>query len=391
MERVQSEENKYKQLLRETGAFLCVDCGKCTASCPVAISGVHYSPRLIVSHLLYHHRSPVPKEIWRCLTCSTCRYRCPSDVDFPGFVQKLRGEIRKLGNQPQPTHTGMIGEMVRIMSSQPSMQKRTDWLPQWVKVISGREVTTKSEDVYFVGCAPYFDVIFDEFELDLTGTHIAALNLLRITGVEPAVLADEVCCGHDSLWAGDFELFERLAQTNAQKFKAVGAKRIYVSCPECYFTLKHSYGDYLSDAGIEIINTISYLAKNLNIPQTNGKPTRITYHDSCRMGRLSSLYSEPRELLMKVPGLEIVEMELSQDRAQCCGSNLWINCDEVSKKLQQDLLDQASRTNTELMLTSCDKCRIHLTCAQLENGDLKISVQTDNILRFLYRKGVKKD
>jgi Fe-S oxidoreductase len=453
LEEVPSGKN-IKDLALGTRAYFCVDCSKCTGSCPIGIAGEIYSPRAVVQHALMDGREPVLHEIWRCLTCGTCKVRCPSDVDYPEFVRGLREIALKKGLLPQHTHGGVIREMMRIMSRFPGRQKRTAWVPDWVKIIGPDDDGQSSEDLYFVGCAPYFDIIFDSFNLNLVGTHIAALELLRSVGIRPAVLADEVCCGHDALWSGDRALFERLARLNAKALERAGAKRVFVSCPEGYHTLCAHYGDFLGNRGIEIVNTVAFLAGSLAatgaaaaergdysaedagmgnedweettaglessgrdyggedgetlmdderreyslesaLPAAeeagvgraeagaeNDRGNTVTIHDPCRMGRFSGLYDQPRALLGKLPGLRIREMEFNRDSSPCCGSNLWVNCDQLSKKLQSALIREAGKTGAGVLITSCDKCRIHLACAGLVMGEAKPEIETRNILEF---------
>ena len=95
-------------------------------------------------------------------------------------------------------------------------------------------------------------------------------------------------------------------------------------------------------------------------------------------------------MLGRIESVELREMEKSRDDSPCCGSNLWINCDSLSKRMQVELLAEARKTGAGVMLTACDKCRIHLACALMQNGRVSDGLKTDNILRFLYRKGVMK-
>jgi Fe-S oxidoreductase len=443
-----------KDIALDTRAYMCVDCSKCTGSCPIGIAGEIYSPRAVVQHALLDGRDPVLHEIWRCLTCGTCKIRCPSDVDYPEFVRALRETALEKHLLPQHTHGGVMREMMRIMGRFPDRQKRTDWVPEWVEVLSPDDDTRIVEDVYFVGCAPYFDVIFDRFRLNMVGTHTAALELLKEAGVTCAVLADEVCCGHDALWSGDRDLFGRLARLNAKALERVGARRIFISCPEGYHTLSTEYGEFLGNREVEIVNTLAYLSANLagfgaDMRQPSKAPARaagaqdevwesgqarqsstrdygaevgemdadadrseyslesarpaarigdeaetergaesdvsniVTVHDPCRMGRFSGLYDEPRALLGKLPGIEIREMAFSRDSSPCCGSNLWLNCDHLSKKLQSGLIAEAGKTGAKTLLTSCDKCRIHLACAEMVMGEVKPGIETKNILAFI--------
>jgi Fe-S oxidoreductase len=443
-----------KDLALDTRVYMCVDCSKCTGACPIGIAGEIYSPRAVVQHALLDGREPVLHEVWRCLTCGICKVRCPSDVDYPEFVRGLRENAIERQLLPQHTHGGVIRELMRIMSRHPGRQKRTDWVPGWVEVLGPENESGSAEDVYFVGCAPYFDVVFKDFNLDMVGTHIAALDLLRAAGVKPAVLADEVCCGHDALWSGDRDLFAALARRNAAALERVGARRVFISCPEGYHTLLTRYGEFFGNRKVEVINTVAFLSANAGAIRFGAAPTAsrvitagglgddawesgqagrqsmgrdyvaessgqeeaeraefalesarpagmdererraagktageavevVTLHDPCRMGRFAGLYEEPRSLIEKVGGVELREMEFSRDASPCCGSNLWINCDHLSKKLQSGLIAAAAATGAGTLLTSCDKCRIHLACASMVMGELKPEIETRNILAFL--------
>jgi Fe-S oxidoreductase len=294
---------------------------------------------------------------------------------------------------------------MRIQANERLRQNKMDWLPEWVNARGADDLDGSTEDVYFVGCAPYFDVVFADFDLDLKGTHEAALELLKATGLNPVVLKDERCCGHDALWSGDVELFRKLAGRNLEMFKAAGVRRLFVSCPEGYHTFAHEYPAHLGELGFEVINTVKYLADNPpprfdmdggaktgTRPKAGGVAEAdgagdggdaVTYHDSCRMGRFSGIYDEPRKMLAMTGGVTLKEMEFTRAQAPCY-------CDSLSKKMQMELLEEARKTGAGVMLTACDKCRIHLACALMQNGHVSDGLKTDNILRFLYRKGVRK-
>jgi heterodisulfide reductase subunit D len=389
LERAQSDE-KIRKLIQDTGAYLCLDCSKCTGSCPIGRVGAVYSPRSVVQHIVLNGGELTDDHLWRCLTCGLCQERCPADVKYPEFIGRLREDAVARGLRPQATHQGTIKELMRILAKDNLRQNKVGWLPEWVEVLDGGKSKQSDGDIYFVGCAPYFDTIFADFNLDLVGTHIAALELLRSSGVTPAVLSNERCCGHDALWAGDVELFLKLAKANVELFKEAGAKRVFVSCPEGYHTLAKQYPKHLGNLGIEFVNTVQFLAGEMTTAIKADGTASVTYHDSCRMGRFSGFYDEPRALLGLLDGMELREMEFTRDSAPCCGSNLWINCDQVSRKMQIDMLTEAGKTGAEIVLTSCDKCRIHLSCAQMEMGNVKAKIEMENILKFLHRKAVSK-
>jgi heterodisulfide reductase subunit D len=102
----------------------------------------------------------------------------------------------------------------------------------------------------------------------------------------------------------------------------------------------------------------------------------VTYHDPCRMGRYLKVYEPPRTVIRSVPDLELVEMEDNRERAMCCGSTAWVNCSGCSKLIQREKLRQARETGASVMLTTCPKCQIHLSCASRDlEADQAIEIE----------------
>ncbi|MGQ9604335.1 MAG: (Fe-S)-binding protein [bacterium] len=387
MERVELDK-KVMDVIESTRVYLCIDCSKCSASCPVGAVGALYSPKGIVQELLINNRLPSLENLWRCLTCGICSKRCPSNVDFPNFIRLLRRHCRTDDFALTQTHSGIINLVTRIMAKKSVKPRRTWWLPEFVNVID-ENTAGETDDIYFVGCAPYFDVIFADLHLELLETHIAALNLLKKCGVSAAVLADERCCGHDAIWQGDIETFVNLASINMENIRRSGAKRLFVTCPEGYYTFTNDYPALFGTLGFEVINTVKYLSENLAIESQDSDPLPITYLDSCRMGRFSGIYDEPRRLIERT-GEVLTEMPMNRQDAPCCGNSLWVNCDWILKRIQSECINQIELSGAKLLLSPCDKCRIHLTCASMENGKVNPSIRSQNILTFLYRKEVRK-
>ena len=95
-------------------------------------------------------------------------------------------------------------------------------------------------------------------------------------------------------------------------------------------------------------------------------PGRVTYHDPCRLGRMSGIFDPPRTLLARVPGLELQEMRHRGAKALCCGTSAWVRCGATNKAIQLARLDEAVATGADTLATACPKCVIHLRCAQAD-------------------------
>jgi len=355
-----------EDIIQETKTYNCLECGKCTSICPVAKYDPSYSPRgLIESALLgFGDELVFNKELFSCLTCYTCQQECPSDVDFPIFIRKARSIAQDNGQYGVCAHSGQLQSLQRLMTSPVIKQKRLGWLSKEY------HVSDKSDVLFWVGCAPYFAPIFEDIEfnaLDITKASLRALNLL---GIEPKLLPNEKCCGHDALWTGDVETFRKLAEYNAAQIKEAGVKKIVFSCPEGYRTFKLDYPNYV-DLGCEVQHISELLAEKIGENGVKFKEIKkkVTYQDPCRLGRHLGVYDAPRKVLESIPGIELVEMRHSGLESICCGTSAWTNCDSYSNMLRVERLSEAVETGAELLITACPKCQTHFRCAMVDKGD----------------------
>ena len=360
------EREEIASIVARYDAFGCQDCGKCTSSCPLALSGKEYSPRSIVNAIVRGETASerVAKDVNACLTCGVCYERCPSDVNFPEFVRDVRcnwpGDSARGGEGKHLAHGGFFQSLMRSMTSEKVAPERWRDLPEEI------ETDPRSDVLFFGGCAPYFDTFFrSHLNVDTSRILEDALRLLNFFDVRPRLMEAERCCGHDLLWSGDRENFLRLAKLNVEAMGDAGVKTVITSCPECYRTLKFDY----KACGIEPPFEVKHLYELLEDEIDKGAVAfkslgkRITYQDSCRLNRLEETRDLPRKLMGRLSSEGFSEMKDSGPGALCCGNCAWIGCDAYSKALQVKRLRQARDTGSDLMVTSCPKCQIHLRCA----------------------------
>jgi heterodisulfide reductase subunit D len=354
--------------IQETRIRLCLDCGKCTVVCPVAQCDPDFNPRLIAQKRLTRHGDgPHDETIWSCLSCHMCVERCNYRVAFPEFISALRWEAQVQGYEVKCSHGGALQAMMHMMAREDLHQDRLQWLPPDV------ELSPECDTLFFVGCAPYFDVIFNDLGVNALEGVKGALKLLNRGHVPFKLLDNERCCGHDLLIQGDRDGFVALARANIEEFARHGVRRIITGCPEGYYTLKVNYPKLLGETGIQVLHLTEVLAPLLESGELSlGKlEQRVTYHDPCTLGRCSGVYDEPRAALKAVAGLQLVEMEQSREKSLCCGASPWANCGAVNRQVQEWLLSQAEATGADLLVTACPKCQIHLRCVQ-KNGNGKV-------------------
>ena len=390
----------YQPIVQRTRAYLCLDCGKCTGVCPLARVDLNYSPRRIVERVVYGEAEAViaDPQLWSCMTCGLCSARCPSNVDFTRFIVEMRAEAFRSGERGIYAHNGILQEVMRIQTMN-VQQNRTGWLDEGVR--SGELQVADPEHagepgagdvLYFVGCLPFFDVIFEDLRIEALDIAHNAVRLLNAIGISPIVSNEERCCGADLLLAGDVESFRRLAELNVKAIKASGASKVVFTCAECYNAFKTDYPAYVGTLPFETVHLTELLADRIEAgemsfeemerPET--EPELVTYHDPCRMGRYLKVYEPPRTALAAVPGLELVEMEDNRERAMCCGSTAWVNCSSCSKLIQREKLRQARQTGARMMLTTCPKCQIHLSCAARDLDEAR-RVEVKDVTTWLGR------
>jgi len=360
--------------IRETNIRLCLDCGKCTVVCPVAQHDLAFNPRLIAQRRLSQNSQGARDEtIWSCLNCYMCVERCNYHVKFPKFIQSLRAESLAEGAQIQCSHGEALQTMMRLMAREDLQQKRLSWLPEYVRL------SPQSDTLFFVGCAPYFDVLFSDLGVNTLEGVKGALKLLNRAQIPFNIIADERCCGRDLLLQGDRKGFAALAKANMEQFARHGVKRIITNCPECYYTLKVDYPNMLGGTGIEVGHLSQVIAPLVKSGKLSlGKlEKRVTFQDPCTLGRCSRIFDEPRQILGAVAGLELVEMEQSREKALCCGATSWLQCGAVNRQIQKQRFTQAEASGAEILVTACPKCQIHLRCAQKSSDgkDARVEIQ----------------
>jgi len=339
----------------------CYQCGICSGSCPKARVLPGFLPRKMVFEQAsgFNDRQVESGMGWECLTCGRCQVECPQGVDFVSMVRDLRGEMKKKNINCVVAHDSLLSPMYNIMVHPSVKPKKKGYLREDVKT------DDNSKTLFFVGCSPQFDTHFNDdvgFKgMDFLNDSLLALNRL---GIVPAVSDDEKCCSHDFLWRGEREVFESFGRQNAEFLKNYDT--IITSCPECYRTLAVDYKELL---GVELnVRHLSEVTAEHTDKIEVKDREKVTYHDSCRLGRFMGVYDEPRKVL-STAGFDVVEMNDSREASLCCGVPSWVNCDDENKKIREKKLDDALSTGAQKMVVPCPKCEIHLKCLQKDMSE----------------------
>lgn len=220
--------------------------------------------------------------------------------------------------------------------------------------------------LYYPGCLTKF------VAKDLKKRYEKILKDLNIDFIKLEEI--EKCCGSPALKAGYFDDFKKLAEENLKIFKEHSVKKIITNCPACFMVLKKYYKAYLGEKwDIEVEHISQTLAKNIkNLKsKTNNIKRKITFHDPCHLARQMGIYEEPREII-KILGYELIEMELTKEESFCCGGGGGVktNEPELAKKIAKDRIEQAKKTDAEILCTACPLCYLHLK-ENAENIEIK--------------------
>lgn len=354
-----------QSVMNQNRVWYCLECGKCSAVCPITRweKRQYTSPRLLVEKAVQGHLQEVQDDplFWMCLTCKRCSELCPSGVYFSEFLRDARAMAREKGQKGECSHSDVVQVWGRIMAHSNPAQERLGWINKDL------QISDDSDVLYFVGCLPYYDALFREIGCEGIEIARAAVRILNHLGIQPQVMADERCCGHDQLWEGDWETFQALAKLNLEQIQATGAQQIVTTCPECARTLKLDYPRFVGDHRLRVFHLTEFLAQPgigeaLDLRIEDLQPA-ATYQDPCRLGRHLGVYDAPRELMARL-GFNLIEMERAGKASLCCGTSCWTQCGQVSKNIQVERLREAKATGAEYLVTACVKCQIHFKCAQ---------------------------
>jgi len=340
----------------ELNAASCVGCGRCTYACVAAHRHPSFSPRRVVEDAMAGRTTGRGEGLWACTACGGCN----AGVEFPQLVRELRRRSAK-GSLPVAAHHGILNRAARLTASPATAPRSAEW------VTPDLEIDQSSEVLLYVGCVPYMDVALRYIRDDLLEIPRSAVRLLNAAGVRPRVLRSERCCGHDAYWAGDDELFARLARANIEAVRESGIKEIVAFCPECASAWRDLYPKVASLEGMRVRTLAEVLADAISSGKLKlkGEGT-VTFHDPCRLSKGAGVVEQPRALL-KAAGT-LVEMPRSGPMSACCGTAGWADCDHTAKRVQIERLGEAAGTGAGTLITACPKCLIHLSCADRHHG-----------------------
>jgi Fe-S oxidoreductase len=329
----------------------CYQCGKCDTVCPW--NRVRkFSMRKLIREATFGLSEIEKEEIWRCTTCGKCPQRCPRDVKQIDDMVALRRVATGYGVFPSPVKPYRTIASGLTAQGNPFNEDRAT-RTAWTEGLSVKPFTEDMDILYFPCC-------YTAYDPRLKKVAQATAKLLTTAGVSYGILgAKESCCGESIRKTGNEALFRKLAKENIKTFIENGVTKILVSSPHCYHTFKNEYPEF--KVAFEVVHISQYLPELMNqgkLTPTKEYGKKITYHDPCYLGRHNNIYDEPRAVLTKIPGVDLVELPEARVESLCCGmggGRIWAET-EKHERFSNLRIEQALALGAEEVVTSCPYC-----------------------------------
>jgi Fe-S oxidoreductase len=414
--------------------YACVECGRCTNMCPASGTGKMLSPMDLITKMRDHltekgaaitSRTPwmpsfafagttanqlalqasevaaaaegaaavayeknligdviTEQELWACTTCRNCEDQCPvMNEHVDKIIDMRRYLVMTEGSMPQEAQRA-LNNIER--QGNPWGINRKDRL-KWIEGLNGQyDVPTvqqveEFEYLFWVGSMGSFDNRSQKITQ-------AFVKLMHEAGVTFAILgSEEKNSGDTARRIGNEFLFQQLAQENIALFQAYGVKKIVTCDPHAYNTFKNEYPEFGLEA--EVYHHSELLAqwvKEGRLKPTKEVKERITYHDSCYLGRYNEIYDKPRQILTAIPGVEIVEMKRSGCDSMCCGAGgglMWME-EHEGTRINVARTEQALEVNPTAIASACPYC-LTMMSDGVKMKEMEDQVKTRDIAEIL--------
>jgi Fe-S oxidoreductase/nitrate reductase gamma subunit len=367
------EELSWKQIL---DGYSCTECGRCSYACPAHTVGKSLSPREIIVNIRKRvediaplvlagnqenellnkklvHNYVTDTQLWDCTTCMACVQECPVMIEHLDSIIDMRRYL-VLSESEFPSNLNIVFRSLETNFT-PWAFNHSD-RGAWAE---GMNIKTMAEDangevLFWVGCAGSYDDRYKKVS-------IAFAKIMQIAGVDFRILGNEEKCNGDSARRlGNEYLAQMLMQENIQVLNSYNVKKIVTACPHCFHSLKNEYIQF--GGNFEVKHHSEFIAElleqgKLKIKE-NSLNNKITFHDSCYLGRYNNIYEQPRKVLESSGKFELIEMQRNKSKGFCCGAGggrMFLE-DEQGGRINEERTKEALSTGADIIASACPFC-----------------------------------
>ncbi len=394
------EHFTWKQLF---DSLTCTECGRCTSVCPANLTGKPLSPRKIMMDIrdrlmekgevlielkkagtngaaaengngdsknghsakdilaekLISEKFITPEELWSCTTCQACMQECPVNIEHvPTILDMRRNLVMNEADFPGELQTLFTNLENKYSPWAFSHAARADWSEGMNIKTMAQAQNEDIEVLFWIGCAGSYD---DRYRKVVQ----SVARLLQKANIKFAILGkEEKCTGDPARRAGNEYLAQSLIQENVETMNGYGVKKVLTSCPHCFNTIKNEYPDF--GGNYEVMHHSQYLSELVKagrITLTQKIEATAVYHDSCYLGRSNDVYEAPRQTLVQIGGMKLVEMDRSRDKGMCCGAGgarMFME-ENIGTRVNVERAKQALETKPDVVASACPFCMTMLT------------------------------
>jgi len=397
----------WKQVL---DMYSCTECGRCASHCPATMSGKELAPRQLLVNLrdyLYAHEDqmlavkPAAGEgaeaeavtvgenvvgeglihdevLWACTTCRACEEACPVMIEYVDKIVDMRRHLV----QEEARFPVELTRTFKGMETQGNpwgvdAAQRAAWA-------EGLDVPRMAdhpdaEYLFYVGCAGAFDERNKR-------TTIALSKILKKAGVDFAILGEEeLCNGETARRIGNEYLYQAMAQACVDVLNGYKVQKVLTNCPHCFNTIKNEFPQF--GGNYEVIHATQFVQQLIaggKIRLRGDGAQAITFHDSCYLGRYNDVFDAPREILRRLPGVEVREMERNRKFGMCCGAGggrMWME-EEPTKRVNIRRVEQALETSPDVVAVACPFCMTMIDDG-LKSKDMEEQVKALDVMELV--------
>src|SRR5699024_4976791 len=299
------------------------------------------------------------EEIFACTTCRNCEDACPVMNEHVGTIMDMRRYLVMTEGKIDPEAQRAVMNIER--QGNPwglSKKDRIKWreLDEDVSIPTIKELKKEDKEfeyLFWVSSMGAYDSRSQKIALDFA-------KLMNEAGISFAILGNkEANSGDTARRIGNEFLFQEIAEKNIKEFTKNGVTKIVTIDPHAYNIFKNEYHDLGFEAEVYHHTQLLFDLVREGKLQPKGRiEQRLTYHDSCYLGRYNGVYDPPREILTSIPGLELVEMVRTRENGMCCGAGgglMWTE-ETTGNRVNVARTEQALEVEPSIISSACPFC-----------------------------------